>query len=258
MKIKYIIGIVLVLCILVFIYFKFIKKDKPKLQKKTIVTKPNVNDVHKDKIPFRNYNLQIENAKKISSNRLQLYVLDDFLSKNECDMLIKIIKMDLRPSLTTTGKSYYRTSETSDLTATKYQEFVEYTELKISQLVQIPIEYSERIQGQCYQVGQEFKEHTDWFNPRLQEYQDNCLVQGNRTWTVMIYLNDVEEGGGTHFKNIDHTFKAKRGQAVIWNNLLENGTVNPQTIHAGLPVKKGEKLIITKWFREYSGVPPKN
>jgi prolyl 4-hydroxylase len=254
---KYVIGIVIVLCILVFIYFKFVKKDNITIQKPTddnssSGSNSSIEKTLSEKIPYRKYDLSIENAETFNTNKLQLFILDDFLSKNECDMLIKIIKSDLRPSMTTTGKTYHRTSKTSDLTTPEYQEFVEYIELKISQMIQIPIEYSERIQGQSYEIGQEFKEHTDWFNPKFQEYKDNCLVQGNRTWTVMIYLNDVEEGGGTHFKSLEHTFKPKIGQVIIWNNLLEDGSINLNTTHSGLPVKKGEKNIITKWFREYS------
>lgn len=65
----------------------------------------------------------------------------------------------------------------------------------------------------------------------------------------MIYLNDVEEGGHTCFTEIDVAIKPSRGTAVFWNNLNRDGTVNENTKHAGLPVIKGEKVIITKWFR---------
>ena len=66
----------------------------------------------------------------------------------------------------------------------------------------------------------------------------------------MIYLNDVEEGGTTYFKYLDINIKPKKGMAVIWNNLNKDGSINPNTEHCGSPVIKGEKYIITKWFRE--------
>ncbi len=66
----------------------------------------------------------------------------------------------------------------------------------------------------------------------------------------MVYLNNVEAGGGTRFFEINHTFMPAKGQAVAWNNLREDGTVNPDTAHAGTPVDAGHKMIITKWFRE--------
>ncbi len=67
---------------------------------------------------------------------------------------------------------------------------------------------------------------------------------------VMVYLNDVEAGGETRFFAIDHAFGPVKGTAVIWNNLHADGTVNPDTLHAGMPVLAGHKIIITKWFRE--------
>ena len=40
------------------------------------------------------------------------------------------------------------------------------------------------------------------------------------------------------------------GELVAWTNLNKNGTPNTDTLHAGLPVKKGTKYIIVSWIRE--------
>ena len=45
------------------------------------------------------------------------------------------------------------------------------------------------------QGGEYFREHTDWFTPVTEEYRHHTAPGGQRTWTVMIYLNFVEEGG---------------------------------------------------------------
>ena len=72
----------------------------------------------------------------------------------------------------------------------------------------------------------------------------------------MIYLNEPEEGGETTFTNVkisednQLSIKPSLGQAVTWNNLYINGEINSYSMHQGCPVKKGEKTIITKWFRE--------
>jgi prolyl 4-hydroxylase len=39
---------------------------------------------------------------------------------------------------------------------------------------------------------------------------------------------------------------------LIWNNLNEDGSVNSNTIHQAHPIIKGEKTVITKWFRQAS------
>lgn len=108
--------------------------------------------------------------------------------------------------------------------------------------------YAEPMQAQRYNVGEEFKPHTDYFSNR--EYLEHCNIQGNRTWTFMIYLNDVEDGGKTNMCNCHAKFRAKMGRAVTWNNLDREGKGNNNTLHAGEPVLKGTKYIITKWFRQ--------
>ena len=68
----------------------------------------------------------------------------------------------------------------------------------------------------------------------------------------MIYLNDVIEGGETEFPKLNKSFIPKKGTALIWNNLNEDGSLNSNTIHQAHPVLKGEKTVITKWFRQAS------
>jgi len=35
----------------------------------------------------------------------------------------------------------------------------------------------------------------------------------------------------------------------VWNNADEDGLPNLRTLHAGNPVTRGVKYIITKWYR---------
>lgn len=195
-------------------------------------------------------------AQKVETDLLQLYVLDDFLDPTECETLIRVSSQSLRPSTLTDGNHYdgYRTSSTSDLSLLT-DPFIEEIDRKIGRALGIRLAYAEGIQAQRYEVGQEFQRHTDYFQPGTEEYQRFGGPQGNRTWTFMVYLNTVERGGGTRFFSIDRTFAAERGRALAWNNLGTDGTPNPDTLHAGLPVEAGHKIIITKWFREL-GVGP--
>ena len=190
-------------------------------------------------------------AKMLVTDKLQLYVLDDFLSGPECDAIVEIISQSLRPSTVTieSNDKYFRTSSTSDLSILN-PPAVQALDEKIAQTLGIRLPYSEGIQAQCYEVGQEFKRHTDFFEPGTDEHDKFGGERGNRTWTFMVYLNTVPKGGGTKFFAIDKTFYPQKGRAVVWNNLYPDGTVNRDTLHAGLPVEEGHKVIITKWFRE--------
>ncbi len=110
--------------------------------------------------------------------------------------------------------------------------------------------YGEPLQGQRYAVGQEFKAHTDYFEPDGVDFAKFCTVAGNRTWTLMVYLNQPEAGGATRFKVVDKTVQPETGKLLAWNNRRADGTLNPATLHHGMKVRKGVKYVITKWYRE--------
>jgi prolyl 4-hydroxylase len=196
------------------------------------------------------------NVLQMVSDKLQLYVLDGFMSDEECDRIVEISAKHLRPSTVTTGDrdKGYRTSSTSDLSLLN-EPYVAKIDEKIARTLGIRLPYSEGIQAQRYEVGQEFKQHTDYFQPGTGEYATFAGSRGQRTWTFMVYLNDGMKGGGTKFFAIDKIFNPKKGTAVIWNNLHPDGEVNPNTMHSGMPVESGHKIIITKWFRDRGNGP---
>ena len=124
---------------------------------------------------------------------------------------------------------------------------------RFADLLGVDPRLSEPIQGQRYDPGEYFKEHTDWFAPGTKEFTDHTSVGGQRTWTVMIYLNHVVEGGETLFKRLDRSFSPLPGLGLAWNNLQAAGTPNPFTLHEAVPVMTGSKWVITKWFRSDYG-----
>jgi prolyl 4-hydroxylase len=190
-------------------------------------------------------------ASRFKTDKLQLYTIDAFLNDAECDELVSIIDRHLRPSSITlpTPDKAFRISQTSDLSLID-SPVVATLDERIARALGIRAAYSEGIQAQRYDPGGQFKYHTDYFEPGTPEYAQHASAQGNRTWTFMVYLNDVESGGATHFPAIDHAFMPVKGRAVAWNSLRSDGTVNADTLHAGTIVSAGHKIIITKWFRE--------
>jgi len=126
---------------------------------------------------------------------------------------------------------------------------------KICRTLGIHAAYSEGIQAQRYDVGQQFKPHWDAFEPGSEAFQRFGGVRGNRTWTFMIYLNEDMEGGATRFTELDIAVRPKTGMALLWNNLNADGSPNLATKHCGEPVTRGHKVIITKWFRVHGDGP---
>lgn len=69
--------------------------------------------------------------------------------------------------------------------------------------------------------------------------------------TCLLYLNDVAEGGGTAFPNLDMEIRPKKGRMLLFHNCHQGSTViHPDSLHGGLPVLKGEKWACNFWFRE--------
>lgn len=187
---------------------------------------------------------------KVPSPRVEMFILRDFLSAEECTGLVERIERDRRPSTIAdaNGDHYFRTSETCDLPM--MEPDVLALDAKLSALSGIDPIFGEPIQGQRYEEGQEFKPHTDYFDPHGADFQRFCSVAGQRTWTFMIYLDDVEAGGATRFKVIDKLIQPERGKLVCWNNRRPDGSVNPATLHHAMKVRKGLKYVVTKWYRE--------
>lgn len=193
-----------------------------------------------------------ENAgmQRVPSPKAEVFQLRRFADPALCADLIALIERDRRPSTIAddNGDATFRTSETCDLSADL--PAVQTIEAMIVQLSGIDPAYGEPLQGQRYEVGQEFKAHTDYFDPGGRDFTRFCSLSGQRTWTFMIYCNDVTAGGATRFKLLDKTFQPEVGKLLCWNNRLPDGGVNHATLHHGMKVRKGVKYVITKWYRE--------
>jgi prolyl 4-hydroxylase len=146
------------------------------------------------------------------------------------------------------GDPSFRTSETCDLSAV--DPAVAAIDARIAALTGLDPTHGEPMQGQRYAVGQEFKPHTDYFETSGLDYAAMTRVAGQRTWTVMIYLNEPEAGGATRFKTIGKTVQPETGKLLAWNNLRPDGRPNVNTLHHGMKVRAGTKYIVTKWYRE--------
>ncbi|XP_070553569.1 prolyl 4-hydroxylase subunit alpha-2-like [Ptychodera flava] len=97
-----------------------------------------------------------------------------------------------------------------------------------------------------YGIGGHYKPHLD-----ADSYSTSRAVN-ERVATLLIYLSDVEYGGGTVF--VKHGVRAnpKKGDAAFWYNMNKSGQIDFSMEHGACPVLLGEKWIINKWFN-YNG-----
>jgi len=183
---------------------------------------------------------------------VQIYYQLDFLDAAQCDTLIATIDSNRRPSSLLSDRSdpKFRTSESCDMN--RYAPEVQPIDEAIAALLGLPADHGETLQGQRYAPGQHFRAHHDYFHDTESYWQQMQASGGQRTWTTMIYLNDVADGGATWFPQAGFKVAPRCGLLLAWNNMNPDGTPNALTLHEGMAVVEGTKYIVTKWFRERS------
>lgn len=101
---------------------------------------------------------------------------------------------------------------------------------------------SDRLQIAAYTFGGHVGLHVDSLDKNA--YLDE---RGDRILTLLMYLNDVQQGGLTVFQTMGTSAKPIKGSALLWYNSLKNGAVDRRTVHAACPLILGQKWIATKW-----------
>jgi prolyl 4-hydroxylase len=186
---------------------------------------------------------------KVPTDKAELFAVGDFLTLDECQHLMAMIDAVARPSELheTAYVAKFRTSYSGNFDP--HDPFVRMISRRIDDLLGMNPDCGETIQGQRYLPGQEFKPHNDWFYTDQEYWKLERKRGGQRCWTTMAFLNTVEEGGHTHFVKLDAMIEPKPGVLMIWNNARPDGVPNEDTLHAGTPVVRGTKYVLTKWYR---------
>jgi prolyl 4-hydroxylase len=179
-----------------------------------------------------------------------LRVFDGLLGGEECAALIELAKPRLVRARTVDahGGQQVDAHRTSDgmFFALGEMPLIRRIESRIAALLGVPVDHGEGLQVLHYLPGQQYEPHQDWFDPQQPGYAAITATGGQRIASVVMYLNTPEAGGGTAFPEIGLTVAAQRGAAVCFT--YRSG--DAASLHAGLPVRKGEKWIATKWLRE--------
>lgn len=120
---------------------------------------------------------------------------------------------------------------------------------RVAAIVKLPTCNFEGVQYLTYEVGQQYKPHYDYFNPGNTSSEAQIARGGQRVATVVLYLQNADEGGGTVFPKLNETYNPRPGSAVgFWNTL--DGQLNPMSLHGGEPVISGKKVVLVFWIRE--------
>lgn len=183
----------------------------------------------------------------------RIVLFGNLLSPQECEALIAAAQPRMARSLTVetrTGGEEVNDDRTSDGMFFQRGEtdIVALLEARIARLVNWPAENGEGLQVLHYRPGAEYKPHYDYFDPAEPGTPTILRRGGQRLATLVIYLNDPEQGGGTTFPDVHLEIAPRQGNAVFFSYARPHP--DTRTLHGGAPVGAGEKWIATKWLRE--------
>lgn len=203
----------------------------------------------------------------------KIFLIEDFLSEDEADHIREqAIELGTlkRSGVKTTGEVIdSRTSRNNWIPAT-HDQVIEnvfrraYSLLKVDFSLDTWEKNSESLQVIHYDVNQQYQEHYDYFAPP--DYPAYKAVQqgNNRYATVFMYLNDTPDGGETCFPRFDKKYvrdacdapqgkkvKPKKGRVALFFSMLPDGNLDFDSLHAGCPVKEGEKWGSNLWFWDH-------
>jgi hypothetical protein len=177
-------------------------------------------------------------------------IIDNILTQEECDKLIQTGIKNSLVKANTLGENIesYRTADNTWIWESN--ELTTKIENIVAKESGLPIENQEKIHIVKYNVGGEYKPHHDFFHPNTDYYESTMGTAGQRVFSFLFYLNDDFTGGETDFPTKKIKVTPKLGRLLIWKNLKEDGLLDYESYHAGLPVETGIKYIAIVWVRE--------
>ena len=176
----------------------------------------------------------------VSSPRVRL--LHNFVTAAEAEHLISLGGPGFHRSSTARGggdevrTSYSATLPMRDAVVIALRQ-------RIARYANYPVDNLEPLQAVRYRPGELYKPHHDYYNS-CETWQS-----GNRHFTFLVYLNEVEEGGETAFPMLNLTVTPIKYAALVFNNCLDNGDPDERSQHEGRAPARGVKYAINGWMR---------
>lgn len=189
----------------------------------------------------------------VHRERPRLSIHHDVLSELDCVYVMALAEPSLAPSFVNDASSGQpvrhpnRTSQSMAFPGHDGDLWLRHLQRRLAHLAGLPLLNSERLAVLRYGVGEEYRLHRDYLHVGSTDQKDHA---GQRLTTAFCYLNTVEAGGETDFPELGVRIMPKRGVVVLFDNVNVDGSPDPSTLHAGMPVLRGEKWLLTSWFRQ--------
>eukprot|EP00759_Apiculatamorpha_spiralis_P059216 PhF_6_TR9744/c0_g1_i2/m.15010/K00472/P4HA; prolyl 4-hydroxylase len=195
--------------------------------------------------------------KLMRSSSPRLLYLSAVASPEQCDRLLNLAKSYLEKSRVVSHNEAeavgsYRTS--SGMFITQPDQVNDPANQRIrnvaASVAGVPLENIEATQILEYKPGQYYHPHMDYF---ARDFPEHLMRGGQRIATVLVWLNDCPQGGGTHFPIPDVRVPPKKGDAILFYDVDIRGVEDPASTHEGEPPAAGySKYVAVMWIRQHT------
>jgi prolyl 4-hydroxylase len=187
-----------------------------------------------------------------------IFAVENFLTPFECAFLVNSANDAFGPApVVGKGAGEVSPSRTSSTCYLAREDLPDYMR-KVSLLTGKPVEHCELPQVGRYFPSQQYLQHFDAFDLSNEDGRRFATNGGQRTVTVLVYLNDVLHGGSTAFPALGLSVQPRQGTALVFFPATVDGLLDKMTLHAALPAID-TKYVSQVWIRqgEYVGQPSK-
>jgi prolyl 4-hydroxylase len=186
--------------------------------------------------------------------------LESVLSAAECEQLIGMARPRLRRSTVIdapTGANSVVGQRSSDGMFFRLREtpLIAQLDERLAAIMNGPTENGEGLQVLRYHPGGQYPPHFDFLDPATPGGEQSIARSGQRVSTLIVYLNDVMEGGETVFPEVGLSVVPRRGNGLYFEYTNSRMQLDARSAHGGAPVIQGEKWIVTKWMRSRRFIP---
>jgi prolyl 4-hydroxylase len=201
--------------------------------------------------------LQVPKSRQIADSP-RIRVIEQFAPAAICDWIVEQSRNKLTPAMVWDARSgggrvdAVRTNDMIELRLSDMDVVLAVQRARISVAMRLPESIFETPQVMRYTVGQEFKLHHDYLDPRLPGHAVDLDRRGQRIATFLIYLNDDFQGGETIFPRAGVSFRGTKGDALYFANVSRSGAPDPNSMHAGKSPTAGEKWLFSQWIRDHA------
>ncbi|MGD9980880.1 MAG: 2OG-Fe(II) oxygenase [Hyphomonadaceae bacterium] len=179
-----------------------------------------------------------------------------FATPAMCSWLIARAERRLAPSMvndSVTGQARQHPNRTACTCAIGPDDrdlIVAVLQARAANLTHVPVENHEAPNVISYEPGQKFGLHVDFVDPRNPLFARELAILGQRTVTVVTYLNEDFDEAPTQFPALKLNVRGATGDAIAWFNVRADGSPDPNTVHAGMPPTRGRKWVLSQWIRD--------